>query len=65
MTISSSCNFRPIVRERDRDYFPIALIKNEDGFLLHFGIHIVSDDVPEFDLATEVILMLIKHHPAF
>jgi len=61
LTINSSCNFLPIVREIDHDYYPVALVKNGNGFLAHFGMHIVTDETPEFDLAAEVILRLIKH----
>jgi len=54
----SSSNFLPILREKEEDNFPIALIVQKKGYLLHIGLYLENEEGSELKLTLEVISRL-------
>jgi len=54
----SNCDFLPLLREKGNDNFPIALIRQEKGYLLHMGMYLENEQGLELGLAGETIVRL-------
>jgi hypothetical protein len=56
-----SHTYIPLIRQKDESSFPIALIGYGDGYILHAGIHLESEDSEEFKLLLNIIKNIVEN----
>ena len=59
--LPSSSNFVPLIRVKNGESFPVALVGYGKGYLLHAGIFLEDSDSEEFVLLVEILNGIIKN----
>ena len=58
----STSDFIPLIREKSEESFPVALVRYGDGYLLHAGMHLTSNESIEFSILLQVINFMIQNN---